>query len=82
MIDLYGCRQLAQWSLDHACMAQDEREQAQVEFDLRWIEFIEWLNHHEEFGVKITTQADEAKAHKAKARAEAEVRDRRKFPGN
>lgn len=81
MIDLYGCRQLAQWSLDYSCMNKDEREQAQVEFDLRWVEFIDWVNNHDDFAVRIATEADKAKAQKAKSRAEAEDRDRKKFPG-
>ncbi|KAI1480505.1 hypothetical protein K445DRAFT_320163 [Daldinia sp. EC12] len=37
-IDLFGWRQLARWSIDHACMDQVERERVLVEWERRWKE--------------------------------------------
>ncbi|KAI1380431.1 Metallo-dependent hydrolase [Hypoxylon crocopeplum] len=37
-MNLYGWRQLAQWSIDHSCLNQDERERILVEWERRWKE--------------------------------------------
>ncbi|KAI0847287.1 Metallo-dependent hydrolase [Daldinia vernicosa] len=35
-MNLFGWRQLARWSIDHACMSQVERERVLVEWERRW----------------------------------------------
>ncbi|KAL7622109.1 hypothetical protein AAE478_007611 [Parahypoxylon ruwenzoriense] len=35
-MNLFGWRQLARWSIDHACMTHDERERVLVEWERRW----------------------------------------------
>ncbi|KAI1662234.1 Metallo-dependent hydrolase [Daldinia decipiens] len=37
-MNLFGWRQLARWSIDHACMNQVERERVLVEWERRWKE--------------------------------------------
>ncbi|KAI2621328.1 hypothetical protein GGS21DRAFT_535952 [Xylaria nigripes] len=39
-INLYGWKQLARWSIEHACLSQDERKRAVAEWEKRWEEFI------------------------------------------
>ena len=46
---LRQCRQLVQWSLEHACMDPTERERVLVEWELRWVEFLDWLLNVPEF---------------------------------
>ncbi|KAH9907141.1 Metallo-dependent hydrolase [Xylariomycetidae sp. FL2044] len=37
-MDLYGWKQLAQWSIDHSCMDENERRRVQQEWKRRWDE--------------------------------------------
>ncbi len=68
---LQQCRQLVQWSIDHACMTPDERERVQVEWELRWGEFLDWINSIPEFKAEKLTRAERAEAErKAKEQEE------------
>ncbi|EMR71431.1 putative adenosine deaminase protein [Eutypa lata UCREL1] len=58
---LFHC---AQWSIDHACMAPNERERVQIEWELRWDEFLNWINSVPEFRVEKFTRAEIAEMEK------------------
>lgn len=40
---LFGWRQLAEWSLVHACMEEGERAAAMKEWGVLWREFVAWI---------------------------------------
>ncbi|KAI1824276.1 hypothetical protein F4861DRAFT_539158 [Xylaria intraflava] len=40
-INLYGWKQLARWSIEHACLSPDELRRTLVEWEKRWEEFID-----------------------------------------
>jgi len=42
-MSLHGCRQLIQWSLEHACMSDNERERIWREWESRWKLFTQWI---------------------------------------
>ncbi|RYP58636.1 hypothetical protein DL769_008853 [Monosporascus sp. CRB-8-3] len=75
---LQQCRQLIQWSIDHACMTQEERERVQVEWELRWDEFLDWVNKVPEFQVKKPTRAEVAAMEAVAERKAKEEEGKRK----
>ncbi|QYT05237.1 Adenosine deaminase-related growth factor [Trichoderma simmonsii] len=40
---LFGWKQLAMWSIDHACLNEEEREIMRYEWNQQWNEFLEWV---------------------------------------
>ncbi len=46
-IDLKGLKQLAMNSLLYSAMDEEEKEQALQFWQMKWTEFIAWLNKHQ-----------------------------------
>ncbi|KAF7195496.1 Adenosine deaminase 2 [Pseudocercospora fuligena] len=42
-MNLYGWKQLALWSIEHACLNSTEQQRAKEIFDRRWQEFCDWV---------------------------------------
>lgn len=42
-MDLYGWKQLALWSLEHACLDEAERAPMLREWQRQWDEFLAWI---------------------------------------
>ncbi|KKO96942.1 hypothetical protein THAR02_10950 [Trichoderma harzianum] len=40
---LFGWKQLAMWSIDHACLNEEEREIMRYEWNQQWNEFLKWV---------------------------------------
>jgi len=40
---LYGWRQLIEWSLHHACMSDEERDDVYRHWRVAWDEFLLWV---------------------------------------
>ncbi|PKS11466.1 hypothetical protein jhhlp_003230 [Lomentospora prolificans] len=42
-MSLHGWRQLIEWSLQHSCMSDGERQGVWVQWEKRWEEFLDWM---------------------------------------
>lgn len=42
-MDLHGWKQLAEWSLEHACLDHNQRSQAMGIFEEAWDDFCKWV---------------------------------------
>lgn len=42
-MSLSGCRQLVQWSIDHSCMSDREKELARKRLAVDWEKFLRWI---------------------------------------
>ncbi len=40
---LFGWKQLAMWSIDHACLNEEERDFMRYEWNQQWNEFLKWV---------------------------------------
>ncbi|KAL6808255.1 hypothetical protein V8C40DRAFT_278927 [Trichoderma camerunense] len=44
---LFGWKQLAMWSIDHACLNEEERENMKYEWNQQWNVFLEWVENYD-----------------------------------
>lgn len=58
---LHVCKQLVEWSIQHACLDDDERREIHSEWAGRWDAFISWINESEAFAVGAETQEEKGK---------------------
>lgn len=58
---LHVCKQLIQWSIEHACLDDKERLEIQGEWETRWGEFIRWINATNAFAVGAEPREEKAK---------------------
>lgn len=42
-MSLYGWKQLALWSIEHACLDDDERSTVLQQWDRMWEDFLHWV---------------------------------------
>lgn len=42
-MSVHGWKQLAQWSIQHSCLSEEERKRAMTIFERDWREFCEWI---------------------------------------
>lgn len=54
-INLYGWKQLARWSIEHACLSTEERRRMLVEWEKRWQDFVDALTTSSNSGWKLAS---------------------------
>lgn len=42
-MNLFGWKQLIEWSLEHACMNDEEYREARQKWEEQWDSFIKWI---------------------------------------
>ena len=42
-MSVHGWKQLAQWSIEHSCLSDDEKKRAATIFDKDWQTFCQWV---------------------------------------
>lgn len=57
-INIYGWKQLARWSIEHACLSTDERRRILTEWEKRWQDFIDTLGRTATFTYDEWSVAD------------------------
>jgi len=57
---LHVCKQLIEWSIEHACLDDTERREIKVEWEKRWREFITWINETDAFATICEPREEKA----------------------
>lgn len=42
-MSIHGCKQLAEWSLEHSCLSDDEVAKAKAIYAQEWENFCQWV---------------------------------------
>lgn len=63
-INLYGWKQLARWSIEHACLSTEERRRMLIEWEKRWQDFVDILTTTSTVGRNLASISELREARK------------------